>query len=119
MTKRKRLTRSERLQVYEKYGGCCAYCGKPLSIDEMQVDHKVPLRLGGEDGMGNYMPSCRMCNHYKGGNSLEGFRRMVEAIPDKLERDSYIYRVGMAYGNVRADKRSVAFYFEKEENDEI
>lgn len=109
---RKRLTKAERQQVYEKYNGHCAYCGKVIDIKNMQVDHKTPLRLGGADDMSNYMPACRRCNHYKRGNSLEGFRTLIEEIPKKLERDSYIYRVGLDYGMVRPNYRQVVFYFE-------
>ena len=71
---RKKITKVERQQVYEKYDGHCAYCGNQIEIKDMQVDHMIPLRLGGGDEMSNYMPACRQCNHYKRGNSLEGFR---------------------------------------------
>ena len=63
--KRKRITKAERLQVFNKYGGYCAYCGKKIEYKDMQVDHMVPLRLGGADDVKNYMPACRSCNHYK------------------------------------------------------
>lgn len=114
---RKKITKAERQQVYEKYGGHCAYCGKEIDIKDMQVDHMIPLRLGGADEMSNYMPACRRCNHYKRGNSLEGFRKMIETIPEKLERDSYIYRVGVAYENVIPKKRQIVFYFEADVNE--
>lgn len=109
---RKKITKAERRQVYEKYDGHCAYCGKEIEYKDMQVDHMKPLRLGGADDMSNYMPACRSCNHYKRGNSLEGFRKLIEEIPKKLERDSYIYRVGLDYGLVEPHKMNVVFYFE-------
>ena len=112
MDSRHKITKVERQQVYEKYGGHCAYCGKEIEIKDMQVDHMIPLRLGGDDEMSNYMPACRQCNHYKRGNSLEGFRKMIELIPEKLERDSYIYRVGVNYGNVIPHEMPIVFYFE-------
>lgn len=109
---RKRITASERQQVYKKYDGHCAYCGKEIDIKDMQVDHMTPLRLGGTDDMSNYMPACRRCNHYKRGNSLEGFRKLIEDIPKKLERDSYICRVGMDYKIVESHEKPIKFYFE-------
>ena len=109
---RHKITKVERQQVHEKYGGHCAYCGKEIEIKDMQVDHMIPLRLGGADEMSNYMPACRQCNHYKRGNSLEGFRKMIGRIPEKLERDSYIYRVGINYGNVIPHEMPIVFYFE-------
>lgn len=115
---RKRISKEERLKVYEKYGCHCAYCGKPIEYKDMQVDHLEAYWKGGDDNIENYMPACRSCNHYKRGNSLEGFRRMIEKIPAKLERDSYIYRIGLMYGNVKADEKPIKFYFERFEENE-
>ena len=110
---RKRLTKAERQQVYEKYDGRCAYCGKEIEFKDMQVDHLVSLHNGGADSMDNYMPACRMCNHYKRTASLETFRKLISEIPHKLKRDSYIYRVGVAYGIIepREDPK-IRFHFE-------
>lgn len=110
--KRKRITKADRLQVFNKYGGRCAYCGRGMEIKEMQVDHLIPLRSGGADNMENYMPACRRCNHYKRGSSLETFRRMIGKIPEKLQRDSYIFKVGVDYGFFEVWDRNVTFYFE-------
>lgn len=112
---RKSISKHTRQQVYEKYGGHCAYCGKALEYKDMQVDHLIPLRSGGADDMKNYMPACRRCNHYKRGSSLETFRRMIEKIPEKLRRDSYIFKVGIDYGFFEPDEMKVVFYFEKQE----
>ena len=38
-----------RKEVLEKYNGHCAYCGKEITLKEMQVDHKHPRRAGGKD----------------------------------------------------------------------
>lgn len=40
---RKSIPKHIRQQVYEKYGGHCAYCGKALEYKDMQVDHMIPL----------------------------------------------------------------------------
>ena len=109
-----------RLKVYNKYNGHCAYCGKEIEYKDMQVDHFIPKGIGysGEDldTLENYMPACRRCNHYKRANSLEGWRKMIEEIPLKLERDSYIYRVGIDYGFYeKPERQKVKFYFEMEE----
>jgi len=116
--KRKSISKRLRTEVYNKYGGRCAYCGCRIEYKDMQVDHMIPKR--GEETRGidtdtadNYMPSCRLCNHYKRGNSLEGWRKMIEEIPAKLERDSYIYRVGVKYGLVKPEKKPVTFYYEE------
>ena len=106
-----------RQDVYQKYGGHCAYCGRIIDYKDMQIDHFKPL-YGWEDvhvdlnAFENLMPSCRMCNHYKRANSLETFRRYIEEIPDKL-MENYIYKVGVAYGEVVENRHKVKFYFER------
>ena len=116
---RRQLKKEERLKVYNKYEGHCAYCGKELEYKDMQVDHLVPLKGWdeyGTDDFENLMPSCRRCNHYKRANSLEGWRKMIEEIPQKLERDSYIYRVALDYELVKPELHKVVFYFEQVEH---
>ena len=98
--------------VYKKYDGHCAYCGKKIAYKEMQVDHFVPVRNGGETKIENLMPACRMCNHYKRAYSLENFRKAIQEIPRKLKRE-YIYKIGVAFGNVIEDEKPIVFYFER------
>ena len=116
---RKQFKKEERLKVYSKYNGHCAYCGKELEYKDMQVDHLIPLEgwsEHGTDDFENLMPSCRRCNHYKRANSLEGWRKMIEEIPQKLERDSYIYRVALDYELIKPEPHKVIFYFEQYEH---
>ena len=75
---RKRLTASQRLEIFEKTGGRCAYCGIELTLDHMQVDHMVSLHNHGNDDMGNLVSSCRECNYYKGGCNPDGFRKKLK-----------------------------------------
>ena len=66
MSARNKLTAAERSIVYEKFGGHCAYCGCAIAYEDMQVDHFLPIRGGAErDELGNMLPACRSCNHYK------------------------------------------------------
>ena len=71
MSDRRKLTAAERQQIYEKFGGRCAYCGCEITIKDMQADHVVPLHLGGEDDISNLYPACRACNHYKSTYTVE------------------------------------------------
>ena len=111
------FSKKVREAVYAKYNGHCAYCGKEIAHKDMQVDHFVAKRSwseSGTDDLENLMPSCRMCNHYKRANSLEVFRTYIQEIPRKL-RQNYIYKVGIAYGNVVEREQPIVFYFEKME----
>jgi predicted restriction endonuclease len=100
----------DRKKVFDKCNGHCAYCGKPIEYKGMQVDHVYPKRLGGTDDIDNLLPTCRLCNHYKRGNTLEGFRSMMLSIHERIEK-IYIVRVAMNYGFPIA-KFDGIFYFE-------
>ena len=84
------MKKEDRIKVWEKYGHHCAYCGKEIKFEDMQVDHFVPKNRGGyprwsdkegkyvvshgDDSMENYMPSCRACNFRKRNMSIVQFR---------------------------------------------
>ena len=120
--------------VYEKYGGHCAYCGCELAYKDMQVDHLDPYYLNNpwdhyghtvkktEDEMNeldNLMPSCRMCNFYKSGGTLESFReRLLDTLLPNACRP-FQFRLAEKYGLVeRHEKRKIFFYFEQMACDE-
>ena len=124
MVKRKAIPKKVREAVYAKYDGHCAYCGKKLEYKEFQLDHLIPKqreqfkRYTEEqiECFENYMPACRRCNSYKRAHTLEYFREMIETIPKKLFRDSYIYKVGLDYRLVEAHEHKIKFYYEQVNN---
>lgn len=117
------MTKRER--IYNRYGGCCAYCGAPIPISEMQVDHLVPRwhnltdeqcrRYGiqrGSDDEDNLMPSCRACNYYKQTYSLKDFRTRLQGLTANCVK-SYDVRLAMRYGMVKLEPWDGLFWFEK------
>ena len=118
--KRKAIPPKLREEIFKKYDGHCAYCGKELTRKDFQVDHLIPVQRekcgkaqeSEVENFNNFMPACRRCNHYKRAHSLETFRRYIEEIPKKLREDNYIYKVGLDYGLVEEHPRNVVFYFE-------
>lgn len=120
----KTISKKVRQAVYDKYDGHCSYCGKKIEYKEMQLDHLIPKqrerfkRYSEEEieCFDNYMPSCRRCNHYKRAHSLECFRQMIEEIPKKLIRDSYIFKVGLDYDLLSVNEHKIIFYFEQFED---
>lgn len=121
--KRRRIPKAERREVYEKYEGHCAYCGKHLDISEMQVDHLIPMDFyyaydaqGIDlDAMENYMPACRSCNNYKHTLTIDQFREAIGRWPEILMRDSTTYKNAVRFGQVTPTPKPVIFYFEKVE----
>ena len=115
MNKRRKLSRDERIAVFDKTRGHCAYCGCELRFADMQVDHVIPINGWSEQGsdtLDNMLPACRSCNHYKSRSTLEGFRRNVENMPTVLMRDSVTYRNAVRFGLVTPTPHPVRFYFE-------
>jgi len=53
MTKRRRLTPSQRAAIIERQGGLCALSGEPLEGRKVEYDHERPLSMGGEDTLDN------------------------------------------------------------------
>jgi uncharacterized protein (TIGR02646 family) len=53
-----------RKQLFKMSDGYCAYCGKLISIEEMDVDHYLPSSKYPYIAycFNNYLPSCKMCN---------------------------------------------------------
>ena len=105
------MKKSLRQEVYNKYEGRCAYCGKVIEYKDMQVDHVVPLRRYGDNNLDNLYPSCRSCNHYKRAHSLEDFRRLIETLHHRVE-DQYLCRVAESFGVISIKPWGRKFYFE-------
>lgn len=116
-----------REQIHQKYGGRCAYCGQEIDLKDMQVDHVIPQRAATCYGSyatyeqvhceQNYMPSCRSCNNYKGGNRLETFRKSIEDQVKVLRRDRPTFRLAERFGLIECKPKPVVFYFEKFKQD--
>jgi 5-methylcytosine-specific restriction endonuclease McrA len=49
-----------RLQVLERDGFVCQFCGK--TNDRLEIHHKVPKRKGGLDMLENLISYCRKCH---------------------------------------------------------
>lgn len=114
------VKKQERIAVYEKYDGHCAYCGNEIQYKDMQVDHIRPKREWIEaleegidiEDINNKNPSCRRCNHYKRSLNLEKFREYLKTLHERISND-YITKVGLDYGIVQLNPFDGVFYFEK------
>ncbi len=52
-------SRTAFIQIGERDGFCCAYCGTDKTLE---VDHVTPRSLGGTDNLDNLQLLCRPCN---------------------------------------------------------
>lgn len=116
---RKPISKKLRQSVYEKYDGHCAYCGCKLEPKDMQVDHilsvarsqwmKEEVDLNNID---NLMPSCRACNYYKATYTIDGFRKHLMDLMERV-KVPFIYRLAEKYNMVEEKVWDGKFYFEK------
>ena len=74
------FTAAEWLELLNKFGGACGYCGGP---GPLQADHRVPLSRGGTNFIENIIPACARCNQRKGGETEVEFR-------DRLAREQIL-----------------------------
>lgn len=119
---RRKLTQKERRVVYDKYNGHCAYCGCEIPFKGFNVDHLHCIRNYGytEEFTGidvhsidNLMPACGSCNRYKATMDLETFRKQLQKIPDRLQRDVCTYNIAIRFGMVQENREPIKFYFER------
>lgn len=54
-----------RFEVMRRDGHACHYCGRKPPEVTLQVDHVVPVALGGKDEPGNLVTACPDCNSGK------------------------------------------------------
>lgn len=120
------MTKIDRQRIYLKYDKKCVYCGANLkTIKDMQVDHITPKWMfensfveGDMNSDSNLMPCCRTCNHYKRGDDLEGFRRKMKTLHERV-CSHYIGKVALKYGIVVVNEFDGQFYFEKQQQTEL
>jgi 5-methylcytosine-specific restriction endonuclease McrA len=55
-----------RKNIYEHYKYKCCYCGKKKQVNELNLEHIVPLSRGGATNWLNVVTSCIPCNLKKG-----------------------------------------------------
>ena len=60
---RPRISQATRVRVTRR-DGACVYCG--AEVGPFEIDHRVPIALGGTNRMGNLVLACVDCNRRKG-----------------------------------------------------
>ena len=108
------FSKKVRLIIYQKYNCHCGYCGRFIEYKDMQIDHIKPVQHKGSNELENLMPSCRGCNHYKRDYTLEGFRKLMKTLHQRIEAH-YINKVALNFGVITEIKPfDGKFYFEKQ-----
>lgn len=128
------MTKKQREQIKQKFGGLCAYSGKPLD-DKWQVDHVTPkshwnwyqpstVELPNDEN--NLIPCLRILNHYKRGKTLEEWRSYlltlhlrINKLPKTVrversqKRKEYLLQVAEVFGITPTTPFNGNFFFEQ------
>ncbi len=122
MKKRKPIPKKTRELVWKKYGCKCGYCGCDLEYKDLVIDHMKSVFVGIQlecmdiedlNSVDNLMPSCRMCNYYKGAMGIEGFRKQLKNTLSHTCVDSFQARLALKYGMIKKQEWDGKFWFEK------
>ena len=122
------MTKAQREQLKNKFGGHCAYCGCDLG-DKWHADHIEAVKrdiihvgggklVSGEmtrphlDTIENMNPACVPCNLNKSSMSIEGWRGVLGGYRKALIRDSHTFRHSLRFGLVEFTDKPVVFFFE-------
>ncbi len=68
----------------------CQYCFKPLSPNNITIDHVIPRALGGPTNFLNCVSACYMCNGKKGHKTLTQANMKLIQEP-KIPTEYYFY----------------------------
>ena len=124
--------KEDRIRIYNKLNGHCAYCGEVILLKDMQIDHIIPQRnfekciennfrvprflshltLNDLNNDDNLIPSCRVCNNWKSALDLELFRSELSEQIYRLNKRSSNYRIAKKYGLLTETFKPIVFYFE-------
>lgn len=82
-TVRRRMTPHRRLQVWERTGGVCILCNRPIdgARERWMVEHIRALELGGADELNNTGPAHEACALTK---TRDDHRRAAQAKRQKI-----------------------------------
>lgn len=72
-----------RLLLWKRDGGMCGICRQPVGLDDMHIDHIVPVSMGGEGSLANLQPTHPRCNLLKGGRDRLVIDRLGVSRPNQ------------------------------------
>lgn len=95
-----------RFEVLRRDNHTCQYCGAKAPDVELQIDHVMPVSLGGDDKPGNLVTACKPCN--AGKTSITPESPLVQGLSDRAAA----YALGMQdkMTRFRADVESIEDY---------
>jgi hypothetical protein len=129
------MKKADRIKIFNKYNGLCAFSGTPLE-DDWQIEHIEPVRRNikqagclcpENDCFENMIPVQKLINHYKHSLTLEEFRNWylgnlhltLKKLPKNprteksIKRIAYILEIANYFGITEDKPFDKIFYFER------
>lgn len=78
--KRKKYSQHTRELIYKNAGCRCELCGKKLLLEDVTLDHVIPLSMGGVDNVENLACVCFTDNQFKNNILPEDFLERITKI---------------------------------------
>lgn len=88
----------------------CEYCGCRLSVETLQVDHRLPIAQGGLSSLANLAISCQRDNNRKGALSHLAYQHLLSLLNTKFtfyDRDNILHRLEVADRLANSRQRSL------------
>lgn len=81
MTRRRSLSPTARLRIFTEHHGVCDICGDVIDgvREPWDLDHRIPLALGGEDTDDNLRPVHGRCHRGAGSKTSDDVARIAKA----------------------------------------
>jgi len=121
--------------IYKKFNGRCAYCGRKIAYNKMEIDHIIPKSRFQEltknkrhylpyflqhltekdvNHIDNLYPCCSYCNDIKEDKTIFEFRNAIKHQISLLNRYVANYKIAKTFRLIVELDNDVKFYFEKQ-----
>jgi hypothetical protein len=61
----RKLTAKEKFKIAYRDDFTCQYCGSRTGNSDIEIDHMIPVTMGGSDHKNNLIAACKKCNRNK------------------------------------------------------
>lgn len=90
-SKRTAISKKTRFDVFKRDAFKCQYCGASPPEVLLEVDHVIPVSIGGQNDLDNLITSCQSCNSGKSNRSLEDIpKSLKEKTKEVAEREQQL-----------------------------
>lgn len=74
-------------RVADKYGLFCYFCEFPYSLEDLTLEHLIPIKRGGsQKSLNNHALACSPCNNEKGGLTVREYALWLNYEPTDFPR---------------------------------